>query len=94
MRESKAECLSNAKTFESKMTHLFSWGMFGSGNELELEPFWTWGLCRAPYVMWPAVSVHGRVLSHPGAVPCSNPKTWLIMNVRSRGTVGSHLMNY
>lgn len=44
MRHAEAECLSNAETFEREMTHLFSWGMFASGNELELEPVWTWGL--------------------------------------------------
>lgn len=63
MRQSKAERLSNAKTFESKMTHLFSWGMLGSGNELESEPVWTWGLCRTPCVVGPAVPWQSAVSS-------------------------------
>lgn len=93
MRQAKAECLSNAETFEREMTHLFSWGMFGSGDELELEPVWTWGSYRAPYVAG-ANCVRDGMLSPPGTFPYSRPKTWLIMDVRSRGTVGSDLMNY
>lgn len=64
MRQAKAECLSNAETFEREMTHLFSWGMFASGDELELEPVWTWSL--AGLHMWQGPTVHDRELSLSG----------------------------